>query len=56
MTAHDHIDSALTRLEQAHDQLDSDRRVVLENAIALLRSLRGTIDAGSHDWLLKEAA
>jgi hypothetical protein len=56
MTAQDHIDFALIRLEEAHGLLDTDRRVVLDNAIALLRSLRGTISADSLGWLLEQAA
>lgn len=56
MTAQDNIDFALTRLEEAHDLLDTERRVVLDSAIALLRSLRGTISADGRRARLEVAA
>jgi hypothetical protein len=56
MTARDHIDFALTRLEEAHDLLDTERRVVLDNAMALLRSLRGTISPDGARVRLEVAA
>jgi hypothetical protein len=56
MKAQDHIDLALAELEETHDLLDSERRVVLNNAIALLRSLRGTISADARRNPLEAAA